>query len=96
MYHSGHGDNISQAVQLLPAFPQTLHPAFGGGDGQGDHGQKGAKADGDIGAFDNIGDNLIPVQLTIQEQVNQKVQADISKTEQTQHTPQADNLFPTE
>ena len=79
MHHAADGDEINQAVQLLPAALKPSLHGVGGGDGKWDEQHKAGEAHGDKRPLDHIFDDCWPLEELIPPDISREMQTSVKE-----------------
>ena len=93
MNHATNRGDIDRAVKLLPALSaEATNPAGGGRDGQRNEKNKPCEADGDEAALDDVGPHVVKIELLVDHEPREEVQANVEESEETEHAAEANEL----
>jgi hypothetical protein len=84
---------INAAMKRLPAFAaETANPARGRRDCEGNQENESGEADGNEWTLDDVFEHSCEIEGLIGAEIGEEVQADIGKSEQAEHTAEADEF----
>ena len=82
------GCHVDEPVQRLPAAPEAAHRASRRGDGERHQQQECREPGRDVGPLHDVGEELLPVECLVDEQVPEKMQGDVEEGEEPEHAPE--------